>query len=227
MKQLVLGAAILSFAATAQAQDSGAVAGSPPAPAPLQALRPVTSPQFVLPANTEVLLRTNQEVTTKGKRWKEGDTFDLSVVHDVRLGSYVIIPRGSREVGRITFLTNKGAFGKSGKMDVTLEYVEVNGQRIDVSGEYRQEGEGNTVATVGGVILAGVFAGFITGKSGIIPQGRELMARTRDDLPVELPEGATLERGPVGIRAVAPASAGPAAAPVPVRERKPVIRIGG
>ncbi len=82
-----------------------------------------------------------------------------------------------------------------------------------------------TILTV--TFLAGVFAGFITGKSGIIPQGRELMARTRDDLPVELPEGATLERGPVGIRAVAPASAGPAAAPVPVRERKPVIRIGG
>lgn len=56
----------------------------------------------------------------------------------------------------------------------------------------RQEGDGATLATVGGVILAGVFAGFITGKSGSIPQGRELTATLEDDLPVALPAGANL-----------------------------------
>lgn len=144
----------------------------------------------VLPANTEVLLRMNQEVTTKGKTWSEGDTFNMTVVHDVRHGEYVVIPKGSRGVGRITWLTNKGAFGKSGKMDIELEYVEVAGRRIDVNGTYRQEGEGNTLATVGGVVLAGVFAGFITGKSGRIPRGRELMATTESDIALSLPADA-------------------------------------
>src|SRR5690606_17197355 len=95
-------------------------------------------------------------------------------------------------VGRITWLTDKGAFGKSGKMDIELEYIEVAGQRIDVDGTYRQEGEGNTVATIGGVVLVGVFAAFITGKSGRIPQGRELMAHTEADLPLALPDGAVI-----------------------------------
>lgn len=138
----------------------------------------------VLPANTEVLLSMSQEVTTKGRTWKEGDTFKLSVEKDVMLGDYVVIPEGSPAYGRITWLTSKGAFGKSGKMDVEIEHVEVGGRKIRLDGTFRQEGEGNTLATVGGVIAAGIFAGFITGKSGRIPEGRELMATTEE--PIEL-----------------------------------------
>lgn len=165
-------------------------AASPQAPLPLQVLEPVEQTRAFLPANTEILLSMNQEVTSKGDGWNEGDTFNLSVMHDVMHDGYVVIPRGSRGVGRITWMTSKGMFGKSGKMDIELEYVEVNGQRIDVSGTYRQEGEGNTLATVGGVVLVGVFGGFITGRSAVIPRGRELLAHTDADLPLSLPSRA-------------------------------------
>lgn len=158
------------------------------------AVEPMTLPaqlrsegNAVLPANTEVLLRVNQDITTKGKTWKQGDTFNMTVVNDVMLGEYVVIPRGSRGVGRIVWMTSKGAFGKSGKMDVELEHVEVSGRKIAIDGTYRQEGEGNTLATVGGVVAAGPFAAFITGKSGLIPQGRELKATTESDLPLAIP----------------------------------------
>lgn len=180
-----------------------------PAPMPIQA-RKMAANQAMLPANTEITLAMNQEVTTKGRKWSEGDTFNLSVVHDVMLGDYVVIPKGSRGVGRITWLTSKGAFGKSGKMDIELEYVQVGGRRIDISGSYRQEGEGNTVATVGGVLLAGVFAGFVTGKSGRIPQGRELTATTDDAIPVTLPEGAAIPSNSAPLQATAPAALPPA-----------------
>lgn len=213
-------AAVLAAPAAAQ---SGPDYADPSAAAPLQLVARQAAPQpaFKLPANSEVLLRTNQELTTKGKTWKEGDTFALSVVHDVMLGNYVVIPRGARAVGKITWLTSKGAFGKSGKMDVEMQYVEVGGQRIPLEGTYRQEGEGNTVATVGGVIAAGVFAGFITGKSGVIPQGRELMARTRDDIPVALPEGASLE--PQGVIQAVEAGSSPASNPSSSPEVSPAI----
>ena len=175
---LTCGAAIaLAFLpAAASAQE----------PLPLQVFEPAEQTRAFLPANTEVLLSMNQEVTSKGNSWNEGDTFNLSVVHDVIHNGYVVIPRGSRGVGRISWMTNKGMFGKSGKMDVELEYIEINGQRIDITGTYRQEGEGNTLATVGGVVLVGVFGGFITGRSAIIPPGRELMAYTKSDLPLSM-----------------------------------------
>lgn len=187
MKKLAIGLAIASFpsniavAATAQPNAAPAVAAQP---APLVAVPVAAQPAAVLPANTQISLSMNETLTTKGKRWGEGDTFDLTVTHDVRMGNYIIIPRGSRGVGRITYLTNKGAFGKSGKMEIDLEYVEVHGEQIPVTGHYRQEGEGNTVGTVAGVVAVGVFAGFVTGHSGVIPQGRELNAYTKQDLPI-------------------------------------------
>ena len=146
---------------------------------------PVSPTNAVLPANTEVLLSMNETITSKGKRYSEGDNFDMTVTHDVRLGRYVIIPRGSKGVGRITWMTSKGMFGKSGKMEIDIEYAEVGGRRIPLSGHYRQEGEGNTAATIGSVVAVGLVAGVVvTGHSGTIPQGRELMARTKEDLPV-------------------------------------------
>lgn len=230
---LLVGAVFVSAPLTAQdvpaspEQPPVTAVEAQPAPLPIQARR-VSAAQTVLPANTEITFETTQEVTTKGKTWSEGDTFNLSVVNDVRLGDYVVIPKGSRGVGRITWLTSKGAFGKSGKMDIEIEYVEVGGQRVDVTGTYRQEGEGNTVATIGGVVLAGVFAGFITGKSGRIPKGRELTATTDADLPVALPEGASAPVANAPIKAVraAPVVAAPAPAVDAMEVVEPAIEAG-
>lgn len=140
-----------------------------------------------LPANTEVVLRVNDDVTTKGGSVEEGTMFALTVASDVRVQNLVVIPRGARAMGEVTWKTGKAAFGKSGKMEVELRYIEVGGNRIDIEGKYRQEGEGNTVATVGTVVVAGVFGALVTGKSAKIPRGRELVARTRNDIPVLLP----------------------------------------
>ena len=194
-------AAAICFASPATAQEASVMGET------LQLVEPEDAEATLsLPANSEVLLRMNQTVTTKGRTWKEGDTFALSVVHDVMQDGYVVIPAGSRAVGRITWLTSKGAFGKSGKMDVELEYVEVRGTRIALDGTYRQEGEGNTVATIGGVLAAGIFAGFITGRSGTIPQGRELMAHTEQAIPLALPDRQGQASAPVperGLRVTA------------------------
>lgn len=184
MKKSSFALAVAMIAAPAFAQDSAA-------PLPVYENSTVNAP--VLPANTEVLLRTNQEITTKGNTWSEGDTFALTVVHDVMLDDYVVIPAGSRATGRITWLTNKGMFGKSGKMDIEIDYVTVGGRRIDLDGTYRQEGEGNTVATVAGVVLVPITGLFITGRSGRIPQGRELTATTENDIVLSVPASANRE----------------------------------
>lgn len=164
---------------------ASASAASPIEPMTVSSVQ-AEAPQLVLPANTEVSLSVNQLITSKGNTFNQGDTFGLTVSQNVFANGYVVIPEGARATGRITWMTSKGAFGKSGKMEIAIEYVEVGGRRIPLEGTYRQEGEGNTVATVGGVIAAGVLAGFVTGKSAVIPQGRELTARTKQDLPIRL-----------------------------------------
>lgn len=164
-------------ATTAPAEAAPAVAApaaAAPAAAPPVALAP--APPGVLPANTDVLLRMDQELNSKSA--KVGDRFNMTVVNDVLSNGLVVIPAGTRGVGEVTYHTNKGAFGKSGKMEIEIKHVELGGRRVPVTGKYRQEGEGGTTATVAAVVLVGVFSAFVTGKSAIIPQGRELLAQT-------------------------------------------------
>ncbi len=179
-----------SSAGFAQAADKSAL------PAIVATPQAAAGQQTVLPANTEILVSMNEDLTTKGGRIDEGHTFRLTTVHDVMLGNYVVIPKGTPATGQVTWLTGKGAFGKSGKMEIELRSIELNGRRIPISGKYRQEGEGNTVGTVAGVIAAGVFAAVITGKSARIPQGRELKAFTTEALPVAIPTAAAQPAAP-------------------------------
>lgn len=193
MKITLLAAPIAFLASAAFAQvDSSA---------PVQAVLAAPEPETVLPAGTEIPLKLTQSVTTKGDGWDQGDEFTLNVAADVRLGEFIIIPRGTKAVGHISWLTSRGAFGKSGKMDVEIDYLQMGSRRINLDGSFRQEGDGATLATIGGVIAAGVFAGFITGKSATIPQGRELLATLESDLAVNLPRGTST--APAAVQAVA------------------------
>ena len=216
MKNVALGALMTcALASNAFAQEAATqVPVAPPAttapvPGPIQAIAPVSpqvQPQTQLPSNTEIAMTMNEDLTTKGGRIDEGHMFRLTVSQDVRIGNYIVIPRWTPAFGEVTWLTGKGAFGKSGKMEIDLRYVDLNGRRVPVTGHYRQEGEGNTVGTVVGVIAVGVFAGFITGKSARIPQGRELKAFTSEPVPVLLPAAAPVATAPLQTApAIAPA----------------------
>jgi hypothetical protein len=165
----------------------------------------------VLPSNTDVLLRMDSELNSKSA--KVGDRFNMSVVNDVLSNGLVVIPAGTRGVGEVTYHTGKGAFGKSGKMEIELKHLELAGRRIPITGKYRQEGEGGTTATVVTAVLVGVFSAFVTGKSAIVPQGRELLAQTDEAIsydPALAPRAAVI---PASAPAAAPAPAAPAAAP--------------
>ena len=170
-----------------------AFAQEPPAPPPAVVVPVVqTAPvapapaEAVLRSQTDVLLRLNDTLNSRNHRM--GDTFPLTVVQDVTVDGHVVIPAGTRAVGQVTWRTGRGGFGKSGKLEITMRYVELDGQRIPVSGFFRQEGEGNTAATVGAVVAAGIVGGLIVrGRSAVIPEGREFTARTVDPIPVLLP----------------------------------------
>ena len=188
------GAAVAFVPAAVQAQEAGdgttaetAAASQPSPDAPMvEQAEPEKATQLVrLPANTPVTLSMNNELHSRTAR--EGDTFPMTVVQDVMVDGHVLIPRGSRAVGELVWRTGRGAFGKSAKIEVALRYIEMAGRRIPLNGYYRQEGEGNTAATVGAVLGAGVIGGLIvTGRCAIIPAGRELQARTIDEVPFEV-----------------------------------------
>lgn len=167
MKNIPVWAAALALSSPVMAQEGGAVSVDT-APA----VRSVT-----VPSNTEVVLRMNDDLTTKGGQVQVGHTFNLTVAYDVKINGVTAIPAGTRAKGEVTMRTGRAVFGKSGKMEIDLRSIEMDGQRIPISGKYKQEGEGNTLAAVGAVVLAGGLL-FVTGKSALIPRGRELTAYT-------------------------------------------------
>ncbi|MFD1610838.1 hypothetical protein ACFSCW_03370 [Sphingomonas tabacisoli] len=171
-------------AAVAVAPAAAPVAATPAALQAVKVAAP-TAGSAILPANTEVMLRLDEEVNSKRKR--VGDTFRLTVLQDVMLGNFVVIPRGTPASGQISYRTGKGAFGKSAKMEITMNSINLNGRSIPITGNFRQEGEGNTGATVGVAVAAGVFSAFVTGKSAVFQSGREFRVQTREAIPVVLP----------------------------------------
>lgn len=179
-KWLVLLAAAAPALAGAQTQSVDAV------PVVAEKMGVPAAGSAVLPPNTDLLLRLDEEVNSKKAR--VGDTFRLTLVQDVVLGNFIVIPRGARATGEVSYRTGKGAFGKSAKMEIDLRSIDVRGRAVPISGHYRQEGTGNTGATVGAAVAVGPFAAFVTGRSAIFQQGRELRASTREPLEVAIPQ---------------------------------------
>ena len=180
----LLVSAAFSTCAFAQV-DPAATTPAPivaPAVAPVEAV--VAQPlEARLPANTDVLLRLNGGLNSQDQRM--GDTFPLTVVNDVSVDGHVVIPAGTRAIGQVTWRTGRGGFGKSGKLEISMRYLDLNGRRIPLTGFFRQVGEGNTAATVGALVAAGVIGGLmVKGKSAKVEEGREFTARTLEAIPV-------------------------------------------
>jgi hypothetical protein len=122
----------------------------------------------------------NDEISTVTSR--VGDIFQVTVLHDVVSEGAVIIPQGTIGRGEVTFVTNKGGFGKPGILAISLRHLEMPDRRVALDGRYRQEGKNNNGVTAATWVAVGIFSGFIQGKAGIIPKGRELKARTGEDI---------------------------------------------
>lgn len=165
---------MITLAAASLAMSAAAAMGQTPMPTALQA---VEVSAVTIPGNTSVILRMNEDLTSKGGQIKVGHMFNLTVAYDVKVNGIVVIPAGTPAKGEVTMRTGKGVFGKSGKLEIELRSIDLNGEMIPVTGKYRQEGEGNTLAAVGAVFLSAPLL-FVTGKSATIPRGRELTAYT-------------------------------------------------
>ncbi len=225
--------AMLSISVQAQEAAAPAAAAEPaavaetaavPAAVPAVAAAPALAvaapaPGLMLPSYTEVILTPDAEANSK--KLREGHTVPMHTVFDVMHNGVIVIPKGTRGMGTVTWRTGKGAFGKSAKMEITFnELTMPNGHRLPLAGMHRQEGEGNTGAAIGAAIAVGVFGAFVTGKSAIIPNGQHLMARTNEALAYSIPAGAvvipTAQLAPAaGVAVVTPAAAVAPAAEAP------------
>lgn len=193
-------AACLSTAALSQTATPAPAVVTPVIPATALAVAPQNTSQ--LPSNSDIWLSLDNELNSKKAR--VGDPIAFKVSRDVMVGQYVVIPRGTPGMGRVTYRTGKGAFGKSAKMEFDIDNVALPSRTIPVSGHYRIEGNGNTGATVATAVAVGVFSAFVTGHSAVAAQGSEWKAATKEAILI-----AAADPAPAAAPTLVPAAAAP------------------
>jgi len=145
-----------------------------PLPVVAQALR-------VLPAGTGIPLRTVTALDSKASNI--GDRLALAVTEDVLLDGRVVIPAGSAAAGEVARIVRKGAFGKSGKIEVRLLYLTLGEQRVRIAGAVDDRGRSGTAATIGTTIAVGLLSFAITGTTARIAPDTPVAATLAQDLP--------------------------------------------
>jgi hypothetical protein len=188
-------AAVISQAAFAQTV-------SPPQPttATQAPLAPAASPQpavavieaspkaGILRAGTEIALTTREELTTKKKRLRVGQRFQMEVGSSIISNGAIFIPGGTPVVGEITEVRNKGMWGKSGFISARVISMRLADRVIRMSGTFDDKG---VAGGVGAALVSGIIflpAGFfMTGTSALIPIGSPVKAFIDEDIVFSAP----------------------------------------
>jgi hypothetical protein len=156
---------------------------------PVTALSP--RPPLRLPANADVAVTPTEDLTSKGI--KVGHLVPIVTVFDVMANGYVIVPKGTPGQAQVTWRKGKSSFGTSAKMDLSFQWLDLNGRKIGLTGTYRQEGEGGLNNAIGAWAVGTVIAGaLVTGKSAKVGHGALLIARTAEDLTFVAPSEAVV-----------------------------------
>lgn len=185
--------------------------------APTAPIQSLPTSNAVLRVGTEVPVRLQEELTTKGKTLRVGHRFRMETSEPVMLNGVVVIPVGSPAVGEITDVRNKGMWGKSGHLGARVLYVTVNGRQIRLTGAFDDKGVAGGIGAVAVSAIVFLPAGFfMTGTSAKVPVGTIIKSFVDEDVQLAIqpsaPAPLAVGTAPVAVAAPAPAaSAAPAA----------------
>lgn len=130
---------------------------------------PQLAPENVLRKGAPVPVVLSEPLTTKGRHLKVGQLVRLEVAQDVMVNGRVVIPARSPVEGVLTYVRNKGMWGKSGAIRLHINSVNVNGVTIRLSGDMDTRGETGTAGVVGAIVVLPVAGFFVTGTSAEMP----------------------------------------------------------
>ena len=144
-----------------------------------------TAATVTLQEGTELPMRLEDTISSKVAT--EGDRFTISLTEDVKLADGTILRAGYRGVGEVVEARKSGALGKTGKLNVRLNYLKVGDQRIRLRASRGVQGNHNTAAQVGTLLLLWPVAPFIKGKSTQLTKGTIMTAFADQDIVLETP----------------------------------------
>lgn len=109
--------------------------------------------QVILPEGTRVRVRLEQTISSATA--EEGQSVNLSVADNVKIGEIIVIPQGSTCVGTVTQALPKRRMGRTGKLDFSIErVVAVDGTSLPLRYSPTKR-EGGSKAGTAGALTAG------------------------------------------------------------------------
>lgn len=154
-----------------------------PAAAEKPANAAATPARLLLPSGTLIDLVTRDAISTRKN--VKGDLIYLRVAAPVVVDGATAIPADTLVIAQLTRAEKRGAFGRSGKLDMQLLYAELPGGPLRVSGTIEARGKkdaGDTAATAVAFLALPFIA---TGRSAEIPAGAEVSGRLDRDVWID------------------------------------------
>jgi hypothetical protein len=154
------------------------------APAAATTTTPAAAPvqKLVLKEGADVQLKFAQDITSKTAA--EGDTVNLVLDQDLKVGEVVVAKAGAKAVGTISHSKKAGMMGRAGELNMRLEYLLLDDGRLKLRGSKGREGEGKEGATVALTVLFGPIGLIKHGKNVEIKQGTPLTVYTDENYTV-------------------------------------------
>lgn len=173
-----------AFAQAAQAPQAAPVSPAPAIVTPAQnvAVIETARQENVVRAGTEVALTMREELTTKKKKLRVGQRFQMEVASSIMSNGVVVIPGGTPVVGEVTEVRNKGMWGKSGYIGARVVSMRLGDRNIRMTGSFDDKGVTGTAGVVAAIAFIPI-AGFLTtGTSAVIPMGGAVKAFLDEDI---------------------------------------------
>ncbi len=148
-----------------------------PAPA---AVTGTPVPMSYFPMGTPLTLRSRTQVSTKVN--KPGDRLYLDVAESLSYRGQVVVPAGSVAVAEVAAVQRNGHFGKKGKLEIRLLYIDTPSGPVRLSGQANDEGTSGTITSVATILFASPLGFLVHGTSAQLPPGTLVRAYLADDM---------------------------------------------
>lgn len=155
--------------------------------------------QNILRAGTEVPMVLREELTTKKKKLRVGQRFQMEVAQNVTASGVTVIPAGTPGTGEITEVRNKGMWGKSGYINARIVSIRLGDRTFRVSGTFDDKGVTGTGGVVASIALLPIAGFFTTGTSAFIASGSGVKGFLDEDIAFQTTQSQVVDVPPAPI----------------------------